>query len=316
MDLARYVDALNLLGDENRLRLCALLGERDMTVTELVRVTELPQSRVSTHLGRLRDAGVVRDRRVGTNAFYSLSLEAFPPAAKALLEEATRGDDPTIASDRRRLAALDAERRGALPEAFAGEMERHYSPGRTWESLVHGMTALLDMGDVLDVGSGDGAVSGFLAPRCRSVTCIDASARMVEAASRRLASFSHARCVNADAEEMPFKDASFDVALVFHTLVYAEHPSRVVDECARVLRPGGRLVALSLDAHEPDATASYGARHAGFSPRKLGAMVSRSGFELASCEVVCREHRGAHFQVVLAVAHKPASARSRKVNPR
>ena len=44
MDLAQYVNALNLLGDESRLRLCALLRERQLSVSDLVRVTGLSQS--------------------------------------------------------------------------------------------------------------------------------------------------------------------------------------------------------------------------------------------------------------------------------
>ena len=69
MSLSAYVDTLNLLGDESRLRLCALLRERELCVTDLVRVTGIAQSRVSTHLGRLRDAGFVHDRRTGTQCF-------------------------------------------------------------------------------------------------------------------------------------------------------------------------------------------------------------------------------------------------------
>ena len=71
MSLSPYVDTLNLLGDESRLRLCALLRERELCVTDLVRVTGMAQSRVSTHLGRLREAGFVRDRRNGTQCFYA-----------------------------------------------------------------------------------------------------------------------------------------------------------------------------------------------------------------------------------------------------
>ena len=69
MSLSAYVDTLNLLGDESRLRLCALLRERELCVTDLVRVTGIAQSRVSTHLGRLREAGFVHDRRNGTQCF-------------------------------------------------------------------------------------------------------------------------------------------------------------------------------------------------------------------------------------------------------
>src|SRR5580658_7077597 len=118
MDLNGYVDTLTLLGDENRMRLCALLRDRELCVTDLVRVTGISQSRVSTHLGRLREAGFVRDRREGPQAFYALAPDSLPETAKAVLAEATSAADPTLEGDLRRLRELDAERRGALPEAF------------------------------------------------------------------------------------------------------------------------------------------------------------------------------------------------------
>lgn len=309
MNLAHYVGALNLLGDESRLRLCVLLRGRELTVTDLVRVTGISQSRVSTHLARLREGGFVRDRREGQHAYYALCPEALPTGARGVLDEATAGDDATLARDQRRLHELDAERRGALPEAFVGEMERHYSPGRTWQSFAAGLAGLLRLGDVLDVGSGDGAAASALVPYCRSLTCVDASAPMVEAARRRLARHPAARALVADAHALPFAAASFDVAVVFHTLTYAEQPAKVLAECARVLRPGGRAVLLSLDKHaEAALTARYGERHAGFSPRSLRTLLTRAGLAVVTCEVASREARKPHFQVVLAIADKPPTA--------
>jgi SAM-dependent methyltransferase len=306
MNLAHYVGTLNLLGDESRIRLCALLRERELSVTDLVRVTGISQSRVSTHLARLREGGFVRDRRQGQHSFYLLAMHTLPGTAKAVLEEAAISADPTLEADRRRLQELEAEQRGSLPEAFAGEMHRHYTPGRTWESLVHGMAALLQLGDVLDVGSGDGAAAAYLAPYCRSLVCIDTSARMIDAARERLAVYVHAHAQVADVEDLPFRASSFDSTLVFHTLAYAEHPQHALEECARVLRPGGRLVVLSLDRHEqPDVTAPYGERHTGFSPRTLRTLLSRAGLEVTSAGAACRETKKPHFQVVLAVAEKP-----------
>lgn len=313
MSLAQYVGTLNLLGDENRLRLCALLRDRELSVTDLVRVTGISQSRVSTHLARLREGGFVRDRRDGHHAFYALALNTLPGTAKAVLDEATSSADPTLDGDKRRLSELDAERRGRLPESFAGEMDRHYSPGRTWQSLAAGIAALLRLGDVLDVGSGDGAVATYLAPYCRSLTCIDTSPRMIEAASKRLSSHSHVRTEVADVHALRFRAASFDSVLLFHTLTYAEHPQRAASECARVLRPGGRLVLLSLDEHEhEELTAPYGQRHAGFSPRALRTLLTRAGLTTAFSDIACREAKKPHFQVVLTIADKPKTGKNTK----
>jgi ArsR family transcriptional regulator len=232
---------------------------------------------------------------------------------KAVLDEAARSADPMLKGDQQRLRELDAERRGRLPESFAGEMERHYSPGRTWQSLAAGLAALLRLGDVLDVGSGDGAAASLFAPRCRSLTCVDTSPRMIDAAARRLAKQAHVRAQVADVHDLPFPAASFDEVLVFHTLTYAERPSRAIKECARVLRPGGRLVILSLDQHkQQELTVPYGERHPGFSPRSLRTLLARAELDVVTCDVACREAKKPHFKVVLAIADKPpeASAKS------
>jgi SAM-dependent methyltransferase len=313
MALSSYVETLNVLGDESRLRLCALLRERELCVTDLVRVTGIPQSRVSTHLGRLREAGFVRDRRKGQQSFYALSTETLPSSAKALLDEAADSSDPTLDGDQARLLELEAERREGLPESVADELERYYSPGRTWQSLTFGLAALLRLGDVLDVGSGDGAAACSLAPYCSSLTCVDTNARMIEAAAERLAKFAHAKALVADVHDLPFRAASFDVVLVFHTLTYAEDPARALEECARVLRPGGRLVLLCLDEHrQQEVTARYGERHPGFSPRNIRTLLSATGLHVSVAEVVCRENKKPRLQVVLAISDKPRQGPSKK----
>ena len=131
---------------------------------------------------------------------------------------------------------------------------------------------------------------------------------MVDAARERLAGYPHARAQVADVEELPFRASSFDAVLVFHTLTYAEHPQRALEECARTLRPGGRLVILSLDKHDQaDVTAPYGERHAGFSSRSLRNLLSRAGLDVTFADVACREAKKPHFRVLLAVAEKPRS---------
>jgi ArsR family transcriptional regulator len=307
MGLSQYLDTLNLLGDESRLRLCALLRERELCVTDLVRVTGIAQSRVSTHLGRLRDAGLVRDRRQGAQCFYALAGDALPPAAHAVLDGAATADDPTLAGDQRRLAELDAERREGVPDFAGDELERYYSPGRTWQSLSAGIAGLLDLGDVLDVGAGDGAAASVLAPYCRSLTCVDVSQRLVESATQRLAKFPHARASVADVHALPFAAKSFDSVLLFHTLTYAAEPRQALAECARVLRPKGRLVLLCLDRHDQtEITARYGERHPGFSPDDVQKLLGLVGLEVRTAHVASRELKKPHLQVVLAVAGKPA----------
>lgn len=314
--VAGTVDLLQLFADPTRVRLMALLSRRELTVAELTGVLELAQSRVSTHLGRLREAGMLRDRRAGASTYYSLNEAAMPADARkvwAMIEGELR--DTVLEADRRRCEAMLASRTrtNGWPDALAGEMERHYSPGRTWESMARSLVGLLRLGDVLDIGSGDGSVAQMLAPRAKSITCVDRSERMIAAATERLRGLETARCLVGDMHALPFDDAAFDQVLLLNALASAETPARAIAEAARVLRPGGDLVLTTLDEHaHADATAAYHHVHPGFAPRTLRNLLRRAGLEIEQCEVTSRERRPPHFQVITAFATRPRTAAHRR----
>ena len=72
-DLEPTADLFRLLGDPGRLRmLCALLEAGELCVCDLAAVVEMTESSVSHSLRLLRAAGIVRQRRSGRQAFYSL----------------------------------------------------------------------------------------------------------------------------------------------------------------------------------------------------------------------------------------------------
>jgi len=310
MDLGTATRLLGVLGDPSRVRLVALLARQELSVAELVEATGLVQSRVSTHLGRLREAGVVRDRRAGTSTFYSLAQDGPEPTAKVLA--LVRGElrDRALEDDARRAARIVDRRAGAAwPEAVAGRMEQHYSPGRTWESMVHGLLGLVRPGDLLDVGSGDGTIASMLAPRARSVTLLDRSEKVIAAARKRLRGAGRARFVVGDAGALPFPDGSFDTVLLFHVLSCVDDPALALREAARVLRPDGAVAILVLDRHDhPARTAQYGHVRAGISPGELEAMLLAAGLEVDACAPSSRERREPYFQVVSAFARRPARA--------
>ena len=80
--LQAAVSTLQLFAEPTRVRLMALLEREELSVAELVTITDLAQSSVSTHLGKLRDAGLLRDRRSGASTLYALNEGNMPPGAK------------------------------------------------------------------------------------------------------------------------------------------------------------------------------------------------------------------------------------------
>jgi ubiquinone/menaquinone biosynthesis C-methylase UbiE/DNA-binding transcriptional ArsR family regulator len=308
--MADTVDLLRLFGDATRVRLASLLDRDELTVAEMTRITNLPQSRVSTHLGKLREAGLLRDRRAGASTYYSINDGAMPADVRRIWTLVASGlDEPLLRADRDRCAALLRARESGMaqgPDSVAGQMERYYSPGRTWEATARGLLGLVRLGDVLDAGSGDGAVASLLAPRARTITCLDRSEKALEAARHRLGYLSNVTLVPGDLHALPFESERFDQVLLFNVLVHAENPARVIDEAARVCRRGGDLVVTTLATHaHREATAAYGHVHAGFSARKLAQWLGAAQLTVERCEISSREKRPPHHEVITAFAHKP-----------
>jgi ArsR family transcriptional regulator, lead/cadmium/zinc/bismuth-responsive transcriptional repressor len=62
---------LEVLGDENRLRiLCLIKVHKELCVCDIYEALDLPQNLVSYHLGKLKDAGFLDSRKAGVSVFY------------------------------------------------------------------------------------------------------------------------------------------------------------------------------------------------------------------------------------------------------
>ena len=306
--LSSAVNTLQLFAEPTRVRLMALLEGQELSVAELVAITELAQSSVSTHLGKLRDAGLLRDRRLGPSTLYAMNDGNMPESAKGVWS-LVRGEikDTVLEGDKGRCAEVlkARERANTWPEAAAGQMERYYSPGRTWEATARGLIGLMRLGDVLDCGSGDGTLAQLLAPRAKSVTCLERNEKLVEAAKARLSKVRNVSILRGDAHELPFEDAAFDHIMLFNILTQAATPARVIAEAARVLRGDGNLTVVTLASHEhADVSANYRDIHPGFSTLQLRRMLQKAGLSVDACDITSREKRAPHFEVITAFARK------------
>ncbi|WP_326623021.1 class I SAM-dependent methyltransferase [Streptomyces decoyicus] len=119
---------------------------------------------------------------------------------------------------------------------------------------------------ILDAGCGSGPLSAALRDRGADVTGIDASARMLALARRRLGDDAALHVADLS-DPLPFADGAFDDVVSSLVLHYLEDWGPTLAEIRRVLRPGGRLiasvdhpfVAYTIQDPRPDyfATTSY-----------------------------------------------------------
>jgi SAM-dependent methyltransferase len=100
---------------------------------------------------------------------------------------------------------------------------------------------------VLDAGCGEGYMSRLLAQRGARVVGVDRSPALIQAAAGHgRGRAGAARFVLGDISTLPVVSGGFDGVVCNHSLNEMRDPRPALSECARVLRPGGRLVALML----------------------------------------------------------------------
>ena len=128
--------------------------------------------------------------------------------------------------------AESAERMAARQDARAAELAQKVR------------AFVLPRGDerALDVGTGAGALALALAPLVREVVGVDRSPELLALARERAAP--NTTFVEADAERLPFDDASFDLACTLRTLHHVPRPELVLAELVRVTREGGRVLVV------------------------------------------------------------------------
>ena len=301
------LNSLRTLSDPTRARLMNLLQAEELSVAEIQEILGMGQSRISTHLAQLKRSGLVQDRRVGKNIYYSWT-PAGPikePELRSLIRLAV-ADMPEAASDRSGLKHVLSKRRNRTREYFnklAGKFGRSYCPGRSWQGLAHLLLTLFPPIDVADLGAGEGTLSQLLAKRARKVIAVDISERMVEVGTQlaKEHGFTNLEYRLGDLEEPPIADDSIDLAVFSQALHHANSPNKAIAAARRVLRPGGRLVILDLLAHSfEQARDLYADLWLGFSEVQLLHLLEQAGFRENEVQIVSREPNSPYFQTVLA----------------
>jgi len=157
---------------------------------------------------------------------------------------------------KRQVAAHWGRRAAHFDEDFGHSIrtpEERVAWDRVFALAVGGRQGL----DALDIGCGTGFLSLELAARGHRVTGIDFAPAMLALAKKKAVEAGAAiRFEEADAENLPFAPASFDLVITRHVLWTLPHPEAAIDEWIRVLRPGGRLAVIDSHAVSPESATS------------------------------------------------------------
>ena len=279
------LDRLASLADGTRSRILLLLDRRELTVSEICTVLQLPQSTVSRHLKALSDAEWITARAEGTSNAYTMDGALEPGAHRLwLLVRDQVGSTPAAAQDRRRLQATLAARRTTSQEFFA-------SSAGQWDRLrdelfgdrfhLAALAGLVDsQWTIGDLGCGTGRVSAALAPFAHQVIAVDGSAAMLQAARRRLRGLPNVELRRGDLETLPIDDGRLDAATLMLVLHHVPEPAKAIASVSRVLKPSGRCLIVDMLPHDREHyRRQMGHAWLGFSEVQTRRVMTDAGLE-------------------------------------
>lgn len=251
------------LSDPIKARIVSLCAVAECSVSELTAVTGQSQPRVSQHLKQLCDVRLLRRFRDGHFVYYRVPTKGADPLVRRRLLALLPDDEPQFEKDTAHLRELRS----------ADDVKPAVDADRALHRALVELTVSHPLGDLLDIGCGQGRLLKLLASRAHRVVGVDTDpqARRLARAEMLLAGLPNCTLRQGDMASLPFPDGEFDTIILDDVLLAAEQPEKAVAEAMRLLRPGGRILLL----------ASVGSRDIDELKKKYTDWASATGMRLA-----------------------------------
>jgi ubiquinone/menaquinone biosynthesis C-methylase UbiE len=202
---------------------------------------------------------------------------------------------------------------GSIPHVY----ERYMAPMlfAPYASLIAGRAKALAPADILETAAGTGVLTEALhraVPGAR-ITATDLNSPMLEQAARRVSGDS-VRLVEANAQELPFPDSSFDLVVCQFGIMFFPDKVKANAEARRVLREGGTYMLVIWDRVDRNvATHAAGRAVASLFPKDVAAFYERIPFRYHDQDSIRADLAAAGFERIeietVGLKSRAASAR-------
>ncbi len=281
-----FLDSLSALNDCARLRILRILSKHELSVGEVADVVQLPQSTVSRHLKLLLESGFAARRTIGTTGLYRI--------ASTMTEEVTDLWKIAIANSSNLPGANDDEERlvAVLAQRHSDSRTFFKTVGSDWEAVRQDLfgdrftsVALLSLLDpslnVVDIGCGIGNAASIIAPHVQSVVGVDREQSMLAQAKQRPDLAKNIEFIEGEANDLPLKSQSLDIALFCLVLHHIEPVQGSIQEACRVVKNEGRILIIDMQRHSHDEyQQTMGHVHKGFSKANIEKLAKNAGCKL------------------------------------
>lgn len=287
--ISPLIECLRAAGEPTRLRILALLRQRDLSVGELVQLLEQSQPRLSHHLKALTAAGLVERLPEGSFVFYRSATQGMGKTFLDSLFFQLSDDDPELSKDAERLEEVSSAR-ATSAEAYFSSIAENWDRLRSMHSPSEAIEkALLDLAGpgpyarMLDFGTGTGRMLSLFAPLAAEAEGIDLSHHMLTVARANLErdGIETARVRQGNVTSVPFETESADLVIIHQVLHYMDAPNRAIAEAGRVLKSGGKLLIVDFAPHDLEfLRAEHGHHRLGMSHEAMSAWASDAGLTI------------------------------------
>ena len=323
VSLAHLVTRLRAAGEITRARILALLAHGELSVGELAQVLNQSQPRLSRHLKFLTGAGLIERLPEGAWVFYRLPAEGGARALVDTLIASVDTNDPELKRDFDRLREVKGERAEAADQYFArvaDDWDRLRALHYAEDDIEKAVLAAAGPGPfdlVVDFGTGTGRMLTLFAGKARRVEGIDLSHQMLTVARSKLqaAGATNASVRHGDATASPYPDSSANLVIIHQVLHFLDDPARALNEAARVLKPGGKLIVVEFAPHTLEhLRAEHAHRHLGVSEADMARWAERAGLAVKAAKTFSAPNgeKGISVMVWSAESQKAAQEGSGK----
>jgi ubiquinone/menaquinone biosynthesis C-methylase UbiE/DNA-binding transcriptional ArsR family regulator len=287
--MEEVLQGLRAIGEASRLRVLHLLSHGELNVTEITQVLKQSQPRISRHLKLMCDAGLLERYREGTWVLFRLKDDGrAAELARAVIRLLPASGDQ-LQRDSDRLAQVREARQRAAQQYFEANARNWDHLRSLYVSEKHVEAALLKLvgdgpiGTLLDLGTGTGRVLQLLGSRVSRAIGIDASREMLAVARTNLerAGLRDVQVRQGDIAALPFSEATVDLITMHQVLHYLDDPAKAIEEGARVLKCGGRLLMVDFAPHDLEyLREEHAHRRLGIAPEHMAGWLSRAALDL------------------------------------
>jgi ArsR family transcriptional regulator len=148
-------------------------------------------------------------------------------------------------------------------------------------------------------------MSDWLSVFCGRIIAVDSSKEMLQAARKNLAGRKHVELRHGSLEKLPIDNGELDIALMILVLHHMPEPKRVLEEAARSLKPGGRLLILDMMPHDrEDYRQTMGHIWLGFSEKQIVQWLHAAGLKDVQWRVMPPESKARGPSLFVATARR------------